>query len=254
VKDEPVFADLQRALAEKATDEAADTIRTHTRCLRGIRGVASGPLAELVAATWKSTPAELPRDREALDRLFGTAWEDGLAAIGLLAAALPDDPETALSLGLGWAGRTDDLLTADSLGWLVLGPAVARLGGSSLREMLYTLQDAPPFPRRAAAATALAFVPAEIEGPAAAALRERAGSRHVRMVEQVSREEAGQILREYAHDLEPMIQKVQRRVLRVWADSDPEGLIAWAASMRGGLPKMLSGEVQRIKPRKRGRS
>jgi hypothetical protein len=253
VKDEPVFADLQRTLAERATDEAAESIRTHTRCLRGIRGVPSGILAELIAETWRKTPPALPQDKDALDRLFGTAWEDGIAAIGLLAAALPADPEAALSLGLDWAGRADDLLTADSLGWLVLGPATSRIGGSSLREMLYTLQDAPPFTRRAAASTALAFVPAEIEGPAAAALREREGSRHVRLVEQVSPEEAGQILREYAHDLEPMIQKVLRRVLRVWADHDPEGLIAWAATMRGGLPKMLSGEVQRVKPRKKRR-
>jgi hypothetical protein len=254
VKDEPVFADLQRALAERSTDEAAAAIRTHTRCLRGIRGVSTGVLTELVAETWRKSPPVLPRDAEALDRLFGTAWEDGIAAIGLLAAAVPTGPEVALERGLDWAGRTDDLLTADSLGWLVLGPAAALIGGSSLKELLYTLQDAPPFTRRAAAATALAFVPTEIEGPAAAALREREGSRHVKLVEQVRREETGQILREYAHDLEPMVQKILRRVLRVWADHDPEGLITWAATMRGGLPKMLSGEVQRIKPRKRRRA
>lgn len=254
-----MFEGLQRSLEELATDEAAANTRIHVRPLRGIRGVSQGILAARIAVAWREGKPELPDAQGALDKLFGTAWEDGLAAIALLAAALPSDPACAFQLGLDWALRTDDILTADSIGWLVLGPALAhaqpgsreaseRLSALIGPDGLWTCPSA--FTRRAAASSALAFTPAEIEGPAAAALREQQGDRHVQMVDGIVPERVGQIVMRFVRDSDPAVQKVLRRVLRVWAESDPASLLAWAPTVRGGLPKILSLELDRIKPRK----
>lgn len=258
-----MFENLQRQLADHATDEAASATRVHTRCLRGIRGVPQGTLAKLIAESWRGEPPELPRDNKAIDTLFGTAWEDGLAAIGLLAAALPQDPVAAAALGLSFAERTDDVLTADSLGWLVLGPLLARLPPGELSgftEALFGREGLAGaergMTRRAVFASALAFTPAEIEGPASAALRESQGARQVRMVDGIVPEQVGSILVRGVRDGDPAVQKVLRKVIKIWAEHDPESLVRWAPTVRGGLPRMLADEVAKVKkprPQRGGR-
>lgn len=219
------------------------------RSLRGVRGVPGGKLAALIAEAYRAQAPTLPADGPALDELFGRAWEDGLAAIGLCATCVRETPAEALALGLGWAERTDDVATADALGWLVLGPAAAL--GVQLPETLERLAEhARPETRRAAASMALAFTPEKIEGPAAAGLREQVGERQVRMVETVVPEIAGPILARFVRDDAPAVQKALRRVVRAWAADAPESLVAWAASVRGGIPRLLGAEVDRVKPKR----
>lgn len=235
---------LSTQLAALSDDEVAARIQKHTRPLRGVRGVPLGKLAELVAERAAATPARLPEDGAALTELFGAAWEDGLAAIGLLAASVSDDPESALALGLDWADRTDDVTTADALGWLVLGPAAAACDG--VGEVLEALGTHPrPETRRAAAAMALAFTPEEVEGPAAAGLRARHGSRALRMVDAPVEPVLSAIVRRFLRDTAPPVQKVLRRIVRSWVDADPAGAVAWARAVPGGLPKLLGAEIDR---------
>ena len=112
-------SDTLDALADSATARAA--LKQH-QCLRGIRGVPMAEVARVGDAVWREDAPQLPASADELDQLFGAAWEDGLVAIGLLAACWSDDPEGALDQGLDWATRIDDIVSADALGWFVLGP------------------------------------------------------------------------------------------------------------------------------------
>jgi hypothetical protein len=220
--------------------------------LRGTRGVPSGILAGLIAHAYRQRAPELPGEGPALDQLFGQAWEDGLAAIGLCATCVPANPHEALELGLAWAARTDDVVTADSLGWLVLGPAASLT--DRLPEVVELLAEHPRAEvRRAGAAMALAFTPERIEGAAAAALREQVGERQVRMVAAVVPGLVGPICARFVRDDAPAVQKALRRAVRVWADDDPQSLIHWAAAVPGGIPRLLGAEVDRVKPPKKER-
>lgn len=236
--------DLTARLEALATEETATRTMKQVRCLRGVRGVAAGDLARLAAAAWAEQPPRLPQDREALDKLFGGAWEDGLVAIGLLAAALGDDPKAALELATDWAERTDDTATADALGWLVLAPAVLVLDVQD-RVVGRLLAHARPETRRAAVAMGLGFTPAPIEGPAAAPLRERVGERHARIVDAPLDDRLARLLDRSWRDPSPVVQKVVRRVLREWSTEAPEAALAWADGIRGGIPKVMRAEIRR---------
>lgn len=227
-----------------ATDDHAARTLKQVHCLRGVRGVAAGDLARLAAAAWDEDPPRLPDDAAALDHLFGGAWEDGLLAIGLLAAALPDDPETALRLALEWAERTDDVATADAIGWLLLAPAALLLDADE--RILGRLANHPRAEtRRAAVAMGLGFTPAPLEGPAAAPLRQRVGERHARIVEAPLGRRLARIASRAVKDPSPAVHKALRRVLREWSAEDPESALAWADSVRGGIPKALRAEIRR---------
>lgn len=238
---------LSTLLSSFSDDEAAKRIQKHTRPLRGVRGVPHGKIAELVTHAVTTKPPKLPRDAEALTSLFGSAWEDGLAAIGLLSTTVAETPEDALELGLDWADRTDDVTTADALGWLVLGPAAAASDG--LRVVLEALGSHPrPETRRAAVTMAMAFTPEEVEGPAAAGLRALHQSRALRMVDAPVEEVLSGVIRRFLRDSAPPVQKGLRRVLRAWIDADPDRVLAWAPTVPGGLPRLLGAEIDRIRP------
>lgn len=233
-------SDVSERLAAAADAETA--LRAGIRCMRGIRGVPTGEVARICAEAWRSSPPRLPDDAGGLDRLFGAAWEDGLVAIGLLSTAVQEDPASGLALGLDWAERTDDVTTADALGWLVLAPAALLAGG--VDEVLAHLGGhRRTETRRAAAAMGLGFLPEPVEGPAAAALREKVGERHLRLVDQVLAGPLGRVCDRFVRDEDPALRKVLRRVLRAWAASDPRGVVRWADSVPGGLPKLLAAEV-----------
>ena len=240
---------LSTLLSAFSDDEAAKRIQKHTRPLRGVRGVPHAKIAELVTHAVKTSPPSLPRDTEALGTLFGAAWEDGLAAIGLLAACVADDPEQALEVGLDWADRVDDVTTADALGWLVLGPAAAA-APDGVRTVVEAIGDHPRAEtRRAAVAMAMAFTPEEVEGPAAAGLRALHESRALRMVDAPVEAVLSGVIRRFLRDSAPPVQKALRRVLRAWIDADPERVAAWAPTVPGGLPRLLGAEIDRIRPR-----
>lgn len=241
---------LSEALEASSSRDEAVRIRRRVRPLRGIRGVAMSEVAQLVAAAWAEDPIVLPDDASALGHLFSTAFEDGLVAIGLLAAALPDAPEEALEVGLEWASMVDDVETADALGWLVLGPAVLTTGGELATLPLLSHRRAAV--RRAVVAGALALLPVPVSGPSAAALRERLGVRAVRFVDEPHSAAVQAVLDASWRDEAPEVRKAVRRVLRTWHGADREVASAWAGSVRGGLPVMLRDAIaNKKKPRRR---
>jgi hypothetical protein len=220
-----------------ALAEAGDR-RPAVGSLRGVRGVPSGDVARTAAAAWREGPAMLPRDAEALDRLFGSAFEDGLVAIGLLSAAIEGDPGVAHELGLAWAERTDDVLTADALGWLVLAQTVAL--GADLGATLDALAGhGRPETRRVGVTIGMGFTPTIVEGPAAAPLREKLGERHIRLVGAADDVRIGAIAHRFLRDEAPPVRKALRRLLSAWGASHPAGMAGWARGVRGGLPKLL---------------
>ncbi|MEZ4236067.1 MAG: DNA alkylation repair protein [Myxococcota bacterium] len=229
---------LSQELAQLPTDGGS---ARQVRCLRGVRGVPTGELTRRIAQAAASLSLSLPADDEALTALFGTAWEDGLAAIGLLATVAPQQPAEALALGLEWAERTDDVATADALGWLVLGPAA--LLADDLPALLALRGQGRPETRRAAVSAGLAWTPEPFEGPAAAGLRERAGTRTGCMSPSALEGPLAVLCDKFVRDEAPAVRKALRRVLKAWASADPARVTRWAAAVRGGLPKMLSAVV-----------
>ncbi|HHO49773.1 MAG TPA: hypothetical protein ENK18_02615 [Deltaproteobacteria bacterium] len=242
--------DLPELLTALASEQTRARTAKNLRCIRGIRGVPQGEIARIAAELWRSDPPQLPRDGPELAAAFGAAWEDGLIAIALLATALADDPPLALQIGLDWAERTDDLLTADALGWLILAPCA--LLSSCEDEILARLEPCRPEARRAAIAMGLGLLPLPVEGPAAAGLRAKHGIRHVQIVDHARSDRLAPLCSHLARDPAPAIQKGLRRVLRAWGAHDPGALVRWAAEVKGGLPRMLSDEVRRTSRRHAG--
>lgn len=240
--------EIAKALDAKADDQTARKLSKQIQCLRGVRGVPVAEVAKVAAEAWRRHRPSLPDDAGALDATFGQAHEDGLVAIGLLGAAWPDDPAGAVDLALDWANRTDDVVTADALGWLGLGPA--GLATAAWPEILDEL--APhrrPEVRRAAVTMALAGCPVVVEGPAGAPLREKIGERRIRMVDEVQVAPVGLLLDRLVRDPHAMVQKALRRVVRAFADHAPEAAVAWADDIKGGLPRLLGDEIRRARRR-----
>lgn len=228
--------------------DIARKLRKQVQTIRGIRGVSLGDVAKVAASTWQDAHPALPEAGPELTRLFGTAFEDGLVAIGLLAAALPDAPAEAFAIGLDWVERVDDVATADALGWLVLGPA-ALLMGKPLEALGPVLGHGRPAVRRAGVMCAMAWLPEPIEGPAAAPLRAKLGQRHTQWVDVPQSVILSNLADRILRDESPEVRKALRRVLRTWTASDPTAVAEWGERWvtRGGLPKLLSDETKRAR-------
>ncbi len=235
------------ALSE-ALEEASDTLtarkmmRQH-QPLRGIRGVPLNQVAELTAQAWRSLKPDLNQDEDELSRLFHAAWEDGLVAIGLLATCIPKAPEQALDLGRSWLQHTDDLITADALGWIVLGGAslLTESGLDMYHRHTHTLV------RRSVTMAGMAWTSTPMEGPSAAGLRAQIGVRSVRWTEQSHDGRLSLLCDAMLRDESPPVRKAMRRVVRAWGQDQPSAVVAWADQVRGGLPKMLRSEVERAR-------
>lgn len=222
--------------------------QTHT--LRGIRGTPHGEIARIGSAAWQEHHPT-PADEDALRRLFMSAFEDGLVAVGLLATLVPKHPADALEIGVNWLQLVDEVDTADALGWLVLGPAFAATGPSvdRLQELLEPKKDAHPAVRRALAAMGLAFLPHPIQGPSAAPLRQSLSTKRLQFVDTALSPLLACLCTFFVRDEAPQVRKVLRRILRIWAKADPAAVVAWEESVRGGLPKFLSAETKKARGR-----
>ncbi|MCA9569789.1 MAG: DNA alkylation repair protein [Myxococcales bacterium] len=236
--DESLISETLEALSSSDTArKAARNLNT----LKGIRGTPQAEIARVGAAVWRDQKPSLAAE-DALTRLFRSAWEDGMLAVGLLAALVPDGPTEALDIGLDWLARLDDNLTADALGWLVLGPAFAATGAEPerLRELALAHKGSHPAVRRALVSMGLAFLPLPLEGCAVAPLRARHGDDAIAFVEAPLSPLVGALAHAFLRDESPNVRKALRRVLKGWVKTDPAAVVAWEAEVRGGLPKLLS--------------
>ncbi len=242
--DESLVSETLDALSDATT---ARKMSRQVQTLRGLRGTPQGEIARVGAAVWQESPPTLV-DEDALSRLFSAAWEDGMVAIGLLAALVPDGPAECLDIGREWLSRIDDNMTADALGWLVLGPAFAASNPSpeDLGTFASKIREAShPSVRRAGVAMGLAFLPLPLQGPSAAPLRERLGERSLQFVDQPLSPLIHVLAHTFLRDQDAGVRKGLRRLLREWGKSDPVAVSEWVASVRGGLPKMLSAETKK---------
>lgn len=210
---------------------------------RGVRGVPQREVVNLLVATWKSDRPRLPEDADALYDFFMAAHEDGLVAIGLVAALLPTDPTEALDFADRVMAHVDDVETADALGWLVLGPGLLAAGEPFATSLLELRSAQRPEQRRIALMATLAGLPLPIEGAAAAALRERTGQRRTAFVTEPLTDLVLPVWEAFVRDSAAPVQKALHRVLRSWAVLDPDPVERFVVDFRGGVPKSLRAEV-----------
>lgn len=243
--DESLISETLEALS---SNDVARKAARNVSTLRGIRGTPHGEIARVGAVVWQSDRPSL-EDDDALTRLFMSAWEDGLLAVGLLAALVPDGPGEALDIGQDWLARLDDILTADALGWLVLGPAFAATGADPerLQTLVASGKGAHVAVRRAFVMMGMAFLPVPLEGCSVAPLRARHQVDQLTFVEEALSPLLHVLAHAFLRDESPAVRKAMRRLLRAWVKADPAGVVAWEQSVRGGLPKMLSAETKRAR-------
>jgi len=215
------------------------------RPLKGLRGVAPGEVARQAAAAWRQG-VDLDRDEDALHDLFCTAHEDGMLALSLTAAGVAEWPAVALSLAERWLEMVDDLETADALGWLVWAPALRAVGDPVGRTLAKTIRSSgQPVVRRAALMGGMALTPTRVEGPAAAALRETWGGDKRGLSAQAASADLRLVAEAAIKDPDSHVRKALGRLLRCWAQSDPEAVVAFLDSVKGGVPKQLRAEAEK---------
>lgn len=237
--DAEILSELLEAVADP---QLARKRGREIQTLRGVRGVPYGEIARVGAAAWiEYSPTWT--DEDEVQALFSTAFEDGLLAIGLLAAMLPDAPSEALDVARDWVERIDDHTTADALGWLVLGPALLASGQPVGRALRTVLSGSHKSARRAAVMAGMALLPEEIEGPSAAPLRARLGSRAVRFVDAPRSADLYELASAALRDEDPAVRKALRRVVGAWAVHDPQAAEAFLESTTGGVPRMIRDAV-----------
>jgi hypothetical protein len=241
MQDPEVISDSLEAVSDGHT---ARKRARQVQPFRGVRGVAPKDVTRILVSTWQASPLQLPDDEELLQTLFMTAFEDGLVAVGLLAAALPDAPVDVLDMADELLPHVDDTETADALGWLVLGPGLLATG-EGLADGVLALKDAPPHRRRAAVMALMTALPEPVQGGAAAALRERMKNRQVVFVEAPLSDEIERALVAYLRDTSPVVRKAVARVLRAWGTFDPDRVEALIQTFPGGMSKQLREEAVR---------
>lgn len=221
--------------------------------LRGLRGVPGAAITRILVESWKDGQCTLPDDSAALQRLFSTAFEDGLVAIGLATATLPDDPAPVQELAERWLEMVDDIQTADAIGWMMLGPALLAQR-IDLPEALAAHRSGPPAVRRAAAIAGMAALPVPLEGPSAAALRERVGQRRIAFANHALDRAVGPHLALWMRDEDPHVRRVCGRMLREWAAVSPDAAAETAEAHKGGLPRFLRENLEKGLRKARRRS
>jgi len=237
---------LSQYLEQKSDGHLAKKRGKQLQPFRGLRGTPPADIVHLLANLWKHERPQLPRDMEALHDLFVSAHEDGLVAIGIVAALLPDAPADALDLADRWTILVDDVETADSLGWLVLGPGLLASGEPFADTLLeHTKSIHCDHVRRMAVMACMAALPVPIEGPAAAALRERTGEKRTAFVTEPLPDAFLPVVDGFLRDSSSLVQKAIARVLRSWATLDPDAAEAYIDAVSGGVSKKLRQEVTR---------
>lgn len=235
---------VSETLSALSDPDTARKRRKHLKPFRGLRGTPARGVTEVLVAVWKRDQPELPRDSDALHHIFCTAHEDGMVAIGLAAARVPDSPNEVLDLVDRWLGMADDHETADALGWLLWGPGLLAAGEPVAETLDQVSKNPRPWTRRAAVMALMALLPVPITGQPAGALRERLG-RHVQIVETPQTASLARVCMAFGRDQDPHVRKALIRVLKTWAELEPEPVQTLIDSVRGGVPKQLREQVEK---------
>lgn len=216
----------------------------HIKAFRGLRGVPVQEITKILVKTW-NPKLNLIEDGESLHTLFCTAHEDGLVAVGLLAAMVPDEPMAALEMVDRWVSMVDDTETADALGWMVLGPALLASGEPWLASLRTYRTEHGWGARRMAVMAGMALLPIPLQGMCAAALRERMGMPRLQFVAKADSPAIHELLHVFLRDEDPRVVKAFIRVARSWGEAEPDACEAWLGTVRGGVAKRLREELER---------
>jgi hypothetical protein len=238
-------APISKYLEAKSSRAQAGRRMKQLQPLRGLRGTPHAEVSRLIAQTWKTHPVRLADDLDVLHELFCTAHEDGLVAMGLVAAALPDEPQRALDLAERWLDMVDDVETADALGWMIYGPALGAAGEPVGEVLASWAHDPRPAVRRMALMGALSRLPVLLEGPTAAGIRARLGEQKVALTDSVDGVTLSRVCTAFLRDSNASVQKALARVLRSWGIWDPTGAEDFLKGIQGGVPKRLREEAMR---------
>ncbi|MED5369589.1 MAG: DNA alkylation repair protein [Myxococcota bacterium] len=235
---------ISASLASMAQSDVARKRGKHLKPFRGLRGTPIPATTRLLASLWRKD-LSFEQDGEALHALFCTAHEDGLVAIGLTAALVPDDAMGALEMVDRWQEMIDDTETADFLGWMVLGPALMASGEPVAQSLAAYRDDENWGARRMALMAGLALMPIALQGACAAALRQRMGIPRLQFVAEPQGPAIEGLLDAYVRDDNPRVRKAFIRVARSWAEYEPLACEAWIGTVKGGMPKRLREELER---------
>jgi len=234
---------ISAALQQRTDSSYARKRGKQIQPLRGLRGVPARDVVEVLVESWRASPLDLPDEAGPAHMLFTTAYEDGIVAIGLAAAALPDVPYEVLDLADRWIEIVDDVETADALGWLLFGPALLASNEPFVPAVKELITHEHPMRRRVGILACFSLMPTPIEGAAAAALRERLDQRRLAFVEEVMDDPLAELLPLAIHDRVPMVRKCISRAFRTWGTFSPDRVEEVIAGARGGAPRYLRDEA-----------
>ncbi|MFT5587416.1 MAG: hypothetical protein ACI9VR_005026 [Cognaticolwellia sp.] len=235
---------ISEQLEKTAQRDVARKRGKHIKAFRGVRGVPVPEITQVLVKAW-NPKLNLIEDGETLHTLFCTAHEDGLVAVGLLAAMVPDEPMASLEMVDRWVGMVDDTETADALGWMVLGPALLAAREPWLASLRTFRTEHAWGARRMAVMAGMALLPVPLQGMCAAALRERMGMTRLQFVAEADSPAIHELLHVFLRDEDPRVIKAFIRVARSWGESDPDACEAWLDTVRGGVAKRLRQELER---------
>ena len=236
---------ISQTLESLSDTDTARKRRKHIKPFKGLRGTPARGVTDMVVSVWKKAPPNLPTDSDALHHLFCTAHEDGLVAIGLAAARVPDTPDEVLDLVDRWLSMVDDHETADAIGWLMFGPALVAAGEPAARILAEHASHPRPWVRRAALMACMALLPVAVEGQPAAALRARVKEKRIQMVEAPVSDALAAVTRCFFRDKDPAVRKAHVRVLRAWAEHEPDAVEEILHGVPGGVAKVLREPVEK---------
>ena len=98
--------------------------------------------------------------------------------------------------------------------------------------------------RRAALMALMALLPVPITGQPAAALRERIGP-HVQIVDAPQTQALDRVCKAFIREADPHVRKALVRVLKTWAELEPEPVQELLDGVRGGVPRQFREAVEK---------
>jgi hypothetical protein len=229
-----------------SNDKFAQKKQKEIRGIKGVRGIGNSDLITIInEEDWP----QLPQDIETLHQLYGTAHEDGLLALALLAVAALEKPEDALDLVERWIPFLDDTETTDFLGHLIIGPSVLATGESIL-ERISVREN--PYAIRAELMAALAALPSPPRGVCVAGLRRKFDVDDVIFVETPVFEVPRQAVLATMKMTHPVIQKALRQVIFVWSCWFPEEVEQFFSKEYPNWPNWMKAAHKKGKKRHNG--